>query len=610
MAGFTVCRIFLFNPYGKTGIRLMDIKRILVATSLSAAILIGFDYFVPQHAKKDAETQTSEQTQGKKPEAGKVSTLPVAAPGGAPANGPTVPAGPAGQIAIEGPDATGSFNLRGARFDNLVLTHYRETLDKNSPLVRLLESGEGPQPSFVQLGWQAPAGSTLKLPDSSTDWSSDDKTLSPGHPVSMRWDNGQGLVFRIEIKLDRRYLFAITQSVENKAGAPVALTPFQRVERDYKPVETGGMIVQEGPLSVVNNRLDEESYKTMRKGATKPDNTAWSADGVGGWAGITDKYWLTAIIPDQKAAVSVRYRFVPDAKEGAYIVDTSSSQPIQIAPGSTVATTSMVFAGAKEVNLLDQYTDDLHIPYFYKAVDFGWFAFLTRPMFHVLHWLYSHVGNFGIALLILTLIIKLILYPLATKSFASMARMRTLAPRIQAIREHNKGDQLAQNQQIMALYKEEGVNPAGGCLPLLIQAPVAFCLYKVLNITIEMRHAPFYGWIRDLSAPDPTNIFNLFGLLPFNPSFMPEMLHIGIWPILFGFTIWLMQRQSMVSMDPAQQKIMQFMPVIYTIFLGRISAGIIIYYTWNNVLSYGQQKLIQSQIDRAQKKGGKAVSKS
>ncbi len=411
----TTCFILI----GKTGIRLMDIKRIIVATSLSAAIVVGFDYFVPQHAKKDVETRTSQQAQGKTPDAGgKVSALPVAAPGGAPANSPAAATAPAGHIAIEGPDATGSFSLRGARFDNLVLTHYHETIEKNSPLVRLLENVEGPQPSFVEIGWQAPAGSTLRLPDANTDWSSDDKTLSPDHPVTLQWDNGQGLLFRIEIKLDRRYLFDITQSVQNQAGGPVSLTPYQRVERDYKPVETGGMIVQEGPLSVVNDRLDEESYKTMRKGATKADNAAWSADGVGGWAGITDKYWLTAVIPDQKAAVSVRYRFVPNAKEGSYIVDTQSSQPVQIAPGSTVQTTSMVFAGAKEVNLLDQYTNDLHIPYFYKAVDFGWFAFLTRPMFHVLHWLYDKFGNFGIALLALTLIIKLILYPLATKSFA------------------------------------------------------------------------------------------------------------------------------------------------------------------------------------------------
>ncbi|GBQ15661.1 membrane protein insertase YidC [Swaminathania salitolerans] len=599
----------------------MDIKRIIVATCLSAAILIGFDYFVPQHAKDDVETPSSSQTQPAKPApSGKISALPAPVPGGPPANATDMPRKDAGKIAIEGPDATGAISLRGARFDSLVLTHYRETLDKDSPLVRLLEPQGGPQPSFVEIGWQAPAGSTIRLPDADTDWTSSDTVLSPDHPVTMQWNNGQGLVFRIAIRLDRRYLFAVTQTVQNDSGQPVALTPFQRVERDYKPVETGGMIVHEGPLSVMNDRLDEETYKTMRKGATKPDNAAWSAQGVGGWAGLTDRYWLTAVIPDQKAAVTAQYRYIPGRTDGAYIVDTRSSQPIQIATGSAVQTASMVFVGAKEVNLLDQYTNDLHIPYFYKAVDFGWFAFLTRPMFHILHWLYSHVGNFGIALLILTLIIKLILYPLATKSFASMARMRTLAPRIQAIREHNKGDQMAQNQQIMALYKEEGVNPAGGCLPLLVQAPVAFCLYKVLNITIEMRQAPFYGWIRDLSAPDPTTIFNLFGLLPFNPSFLPEMLHVGVWPILFGITIWLMQRQSMVSMDPAQQKIMQFMPVIYTIFLGRLSAGIVIYYTWNNVLSYGQQKLIQMQIDRGQKggsagkndggKGGKAVGKS
>lgn len=570
----------------------MEIKRIIVATVISALILLGFDYFVPQHPKEPAKP-ASEVTQK--------ANQPAGVPGpSAPRNtDAAAPSTPAARVPIRDPETTGSIDLRGARIDDLVLTKYRETLAKDSPFVRLLEKATGPQPAFVTFGWMNASGGQQPLPDATTDWTAEGDALSPGHPVTLHWDNGQGLVFRIRIAFDRNYLFDVTQSVENRTGQPVSLVPYQRIERDYKPEDTGGWIVHEGPLSVMNNRLNEDSYKSMRKAGDKANHQSYDASGDGGWGGITDKYWLTAIVPDAKAPVTVHYRYLPDAGAGAYVVDFTARAPLQVAAGATLTTPARLFAGAKEVELLDTYTNALHIPYFYKAVDFGWFAFLTRPMFHVLHWLYGILGNFGLALLALTLIVKLILYPLATKSFSSMARMRTLQPRVQAIRESSKGDPMAMNQQIMALYREEGVNPAGGCLPILIQAPVAFCLYKVLNITIEMRHAPFYGWIRDLSAPDPTNIFTLFGLIPWDPTTLSAMLHIGIWPLLFGVTIWLMQRQTMVTMDPAQARIMQFMPVLYTLFLGRLSAGIVIYYTWNNILTFAQQSLIQHRANTA-----------
>ncbi|CAI9119409.1 membrane protein insertase YidC [Brytella acorum] len=577
----------------------MEMKRIIVAVALSFAILIGFDYFVPNHPKDDPAKQKTSQTE---PQKKKETPLGVPASSSPSNTADAAPASEAARLHVEGPDVQGSINLRGARFDDLVLTHYHETLDKGSPLVRLLEKREGTEPSFVEVGWQNAPGSSAKLPDENTDWSTSDKELSPDHPVTLHWDNGQGLLFSIVLTIDRRYMAEVTQKVENHSEQPVSLIPYQRVERDFTPVETGGWIVHEGPLSVINNRLNEDSYKNMRKGASNPGNQSWGANGTGGWGGITDKYWLTAVVPDQTAPVSIHYQYLPQGEGGSYRVEFTSQAPQSVAAGASLETGSRVFAGAKEVELLDDYTNELKIPYFYKAVDFGWFAFLTRPMFHILHWLYGHIGNFGLALMVLTLIVKLILYPLATRSFTSMARMRALSPRIQAIREHAKSDPTAMNQQIMALYREEGVNPAGGCLPILIQAPVAFCLYKVLNITIEMRHAPFFGWIRDLSAPDPTNIFNLFGLIPFDPTHLSEMLHIGIWPILFGGTIWLMQRQSSITMDPAQQRMMQFMPILYVFFLGRLSAGIVIYYTWNNVLTFAQQSLIQHRTKVADSK--------
>ncbi|GAJ27579.1 membrane protein insertase YidC [Acidomonas methanolica] len=579
----------------------MEIKRIILATVISALILLGFDYFVPQHPKDaDKAAQKIEQAQ-----------TPAGVPGpGAPADvAAAAPTSPEMRIPIRDPDTTGSIDLRGARLDDLVLTKYHETLAKDSPFVRLLEKRDGPQPSFVTFGWLNAAGAALRLPDATTDWTAEGDALSPGHPVTLRWDNGQGLVFSIRIAFDRNYLFDVTQSVENKSGRQVSLIPYQAVERDYLPADAGSTfleIVHQGPLSVMNDRLYEDSYKSMRKGGAMPGGQSWGANGDGGWGGITDKYWLTAVVADAASPVSLHYLYTP---EGGYRVEFTAQAPLPVANDATLTTPSRVFAGAKEVELLDTYTNELHIPAFYKAVDFGWFAFLTRPMFHVLHWLYGILGNFGLALMALTLIVKLILYPLATKSFSSMAKMRTLQPRVQALREANKGDPMAMNQQMMALYREEGVNPAGGCLPLLIQAPVAFCLYKVLNITIEMRHAPFFGWIHDLSAPDPTNIFTLFGLIPWDPTTLSPLLHIGIWPILFGGTIWLMQRQSTVSLDPAQARVMQFMPLFYVFFLGRLSAGIVVYYTWNNVLTALQQHVIQRRANALATSGRKVAAR-
>lgn len=576
----------------------MEIKRTLIALTLAAAVLFGFDYFVPKPAYKTppAATKMVDAKGGDKAPAGAPSAMGVTAP-------TVAPSGPARRVTFTSPAMTGSVSLRGARIDDVSLTQYRETLDKNSPNVRLLESAHGKHPGFIEIGWRQAPGEALKLPNAQTEWTGDSPRLDPDYPLTLRWDNGAGLIFSIKISLSRKYLFSIAQTVENNTGHAVSVVPFARTERDYKPDDEGSFIVHEGPIAVVNDRLNEGSYKDMRKGVENPDHVAWAADSHGGWAGITDKYWLTASIPDQKDDVAVRYQFQGEEEGGEYAVDVAAARPVTIAPHQSSLRSSAVFVGAKEVTLLDDYTNQLHIPYFYKAVDFGWFAFLTRPMFHVLHWLFGLVGNFGIALLIMTLIIKVILYPLATKSFASMARMRVLAPKIQAIRESSKDDQMAMNQKIMTLYKEEGVNPAGGCLPLLVQAPVAFCLYKVLNITIEMRHAPFFGWVRDLSAPDPTNIFNLFGLIPFNPTIITPMLQVGIWPLLFGITIWLMQKQSTVTMDPTQQRVMQFMPVLYTFLLGRLSAGIVIYYTWNNILSYFQQRIIQARVEAAAKRG-------
>lgn len=555
----------------------MDIRRVILATVLSALVLIGFEYFMPE------EHKTSSAIQGK--------TTAITAP-------PTENDQPRvtdreeapSRLPIDAVDVVGSVNLRGARLDDLVLRGYHETVRPDSPLVRVLEARNEKEPTYVEFGWYGSPGQTIKLPDAHTLWTTSAPKLGSDAPVVLTWNNGGGLTFEIDLSVDRDYMFTVTQKVRNTTGAAVSLVPFSRVVRGYTPVETGGMLVHEGPISVIDGKLGEESYKSLRDGSTAPNFVSWSKAGTGGWAGITDKYWLAAVVPDQKEEVGGTYGF--DTPAGAYQVGFTGQKPLVAAPDAEIQTTSHVFAGAKEVRLLERYQHEMNIPDFWKAVDFGWFAFLTRPVFFVLDWLYQFFGNFGLALLTFTLIVKAVFFPLASKGFRSAAAMRDIAPRMKELRERYKDDPVQMNQQVMQLYKKEGVNPASGCLPLLIQAPVFWCLYKVLYVTIEMRHAPFVGWIHDLSAPDPTNIFNLFGLLPFDPTVVSSWLLLGAWPILYGITIWLMQRINPATVDPAQKPVFIMMPFIFTFFMARQPVGLVIYYCWNNLLTMAQQYTI------------------
>lgn len=560
----------------------MEIKRIIAATILSALILIGFDYFMPK-PHQDSHPAVTQTAATQSP-----STPAQAAPSEA-APEQTVTAR---RIAITSEDVQGSLNLKGALLDDAVLTKYRATLAKDSPLVRLLDKPGSEHPNFFVIGWNNASGSNAKVPDLNTVWSSADEALSPGHPVTLKWDNGEGLIFTIQISIDEHYMFSVVQSVENHSAQPVALVPFQRVQRDYQAAE-GFWTAHEGPIAVMDGRLNDETYKNVRKGAEHPDHTFWAKTGTGGWGGISDKYWLTAVAPEATAAVTASFAYVP-GNPGSYQIGFAPQAPQQVMPNGTITQASHLFAGAKVPSLLQGYSRDLHITDFDKAIDFGWFSFLTRPILYLLHWLYLHLGNFGLALMALTLIVKIVLFPLASKAATSSARMRLLAPKIKEIREKNKDDPMVMNQKVMALYREEGVNPASGCLPVLIQAPIFFCLYKMLNISIDERHAPFFGWIRDLSVPDPTNIFNLFGLIPFDPTVYFSFLHISVWGAALGVTFWLLQRQTMVSMDPAQARIMQFMPLVYVFVMSGFPASLLVYYTWNNLLTFAQQTFIQS----------------
>ncbi|MXV44106.1 membrane protein insertase YidC [Saccharibacter sp. 17.LH.SD] len=562
-------------------------KRTLLAIVISAIVLVGFNYFYPKpQDHQAAPAQSSSVAQA-------TSSNHVPLPPSQKAAAEAVQSVPDRRITIAGKDVRGTFNLHGARFDDLVLTQYRETLAKDSPLVRLLEQAGSQSPSYVVVGWQNMPGYATVLPDQNSLWESDGGELSLEHPVTLQWNNGAGVTFRIRLTLDEHYMFGIDQEIDNQSGQPISVYPFQRVQRDYLPADTGSFTAYEGPIAVMNGKLADNGYKSLRKGSDQPDHVSWQATGLGGWGGITDKYWLTAIGADPAQAVTVRYAYVPQGDAGSYQITFSRRDPQIIQNGATLGYTSHLFAGAKVTSLLHYYDKKFGLTSFDKAIDFGWFGFLTRPILYLLHWLYVHIGNFGLALMALTLIVKIVLFPLAYKATVSSARMRMVAPKIAEIREKYKDDPMGMNQRVMGLYKEEKINPAGGCLPVLIQAPIFFCLYKMLNLSIDERHAPFFGWIKDLSVPDPTNLLNLFGLIPFDPTHIASFLHLSIWGAALGITFWILQRESMVSMDPAQARIMRFMPLVYVFVMSSFPAGLLVYYTWNNLLTFLQQIYIQ-----------------
>jgi YidC/Oxa1 family membrane protein insertase len=492
----------------------------------------------------------------------------------------------------------GSISLLGARLDDLVLTDYRETLEPGSPDVRLLEPRSEEHPYYVQYGWSAAPGEQVKLPDNDSVWKGSADTLSAGHPVTMSWDNGAGLTFQIALSVDDDYMFTVQQSVKNTTGQPVKLFPWARIRRDYTPQVAGYYILFEGLLGVVDGRLQETTYSNAKSEGEKKNGIAYEAPATGGWAGITDKYWLTSLVPDQSVASRVNFRHTSENGDH-YQVDYVTQEPQTVAPGGEASLPSRLFAGAKIVRLLDRYQAEDHIPNFDKAVDFGWFYFLTKPIFYCLDWLNSLLGNFGLAILVFTVFAKALFFPLANYSYRSMSKMKLLAPKMQALRERFKEEPQRMQQEMMAMYRTEKVNPASGCLPMVVQIPVFFSLYKVIFVTIEMRQAPFFGWIHDLSAVDPTNIFNLFGLIPFDPAAISPWLHLGAWPIIMGGTMWLQMKLNPPPPDPVQARMFQFMPIIFTFMLASFPAGLVIYWSWNNLLSIAQQWLIMRRTQLA-----------
>jgi len=590
----------------------MDNRRLLYAISISLAILVLFQvlgsYILPPpHQKRPGQTQTpTTQTATSGTAGSTTSGVPAPSAGATPKTAPgsnaaaTAASASAPRLSINAPLIKGSMSLRGARLDDLVLTHYHETVKKTSPLVRLLSHAGSAKSYYVQFGWDAAPGTNLAVPGPDTVWTSSGGDLTPDHPVTLSWNNGAGVTFELKLAVDSQYMFTVQQRVINKSGAKIDVYPWSRVRRDYLPEEAGSFTLHKGPIGVFEGTLHEMGYSGVKSGGKHPEagqapGTAFQATNIGGWAGITGKYWLTALVPSQGREMIGAYRYLADPAHpdhGGYQVDYMTAKPIDAAPGATASTTMHVFTGAKVLHILSGYETKYHIPLFERAIDFGWFYFLTKPIFMALDYLAAMFGNMGVAIIVFTVVLKMFLFPLVRTSYRSMGRMRAITPKVQEVRERYKDDQVQQQKEIMALYKAEGVNPAAGCLPMLPQIPIFFSLYKVIFISIGMRHAPFVLWIHDLSAEDPTNIFNLFGLIPFDPSTLSPFLHLGILPIIMGITMWGQQKLNPPPPDPTQAKMMQLMPVIFTFMLGRFAAGLVLYYCVNNTLTIIQQWLI------------------
>ena len=489
------------------------------------------------------------------------------------------------RIKIDAPRLHGSIALTGGLIDDVTMIDYHKTVDPKSAEIVLLSPRGSTNAYYTGYGWTGAEGQPM--PGLDTPWTADRDTLTAEAPVTLTWDNGQGLIFKRIISIDANYMFTIEQQVENNTDKALTLYPFGLLSRYGTPETTDFYILHEGLLGVVDGKLQEMNYSDV-----KDEPAGISAETTGGWVGITDKYWLATLIPNQSDKVQTRFLHRKEGLVDVYQADFLGA-PVLVPAKGSAASQSHMFAGAKEVNLLDGYADKFGIINFDLAIDFGWFYFLTKPIFLALLWIHAHVGNLGVSILLLTVAIKILFFPLANKSYVSMSKMKKLQPQMVKLRERFSEDKVKLNQEMMALYKKEKVNPASGCLPILLQIPVFFALYKVLFVTIEMRHAPFFGWIQDLSAPDPTTIFNLFGLIPFTP---PDFLMIGIWPLIMGISMFIQQRLNPQPADPIQAKIFLFMPILFTFLLATFPAGLVIYWAWNNTLSILQQWVIMRRM--------------
>jgi YidC/Oxa1 family membrane protein insertase len=586
-----------------------DNKNTIIAIVLSAIVLIAWQFFVglPQQKARQEQLQVQQhqkqqQNRAAQPSENAQPAQPPAQPGPPRPLGQTAQA-PAGaavsraaalktspRIPISTDSLQGSIDLKGARIDDLALVKFHETVDPKSPPIVLLSPSGSADPFYAEFGWTGAPDAKLILPTANTVWTqAGSGALRVGHPVTLTYDNGQGLEFRRTISVDDKYLFTIKDEVVNKSANPVTLYPYGLISRHGTPKTLGYYILHEGLIGYLgSDGLQEYTYN---KAAEKK---AVNFNVTNGWLGFTDKYWAATLLPDPRAHLTAHFSTGKlgdkETYQTDYLLDAKT-----VAPGATATAAARLFAGAKEQRVINDYEENLHINRFDLLIDWGWFYFITKPLFKVIDYFYRLVGNFGLAILIVTVLIKVAFFPLANKSYASMAKMKAVQPQMTALRERYPDDKAKQQQELMALYKKEKINPLAGCLPIAIQIPVFFSLYKVLFVTIEMRHAPFFGWIHDLSSPDPTNVFTLFGLIPFDPTVVPvvgHFLHLGLWPLIMGVTMWAQMKLNPSPPDPTQAMIFNWMPVIFTFMLASFPAGLVIYWAWNNSLSVAQQSII------------------
>ena len=574
-----------------------DHRNMILAIALSMIVLFGWQFFIagPQLEQAQRQAELAQQQQAAAdnglatPATPGETVVPQQASGTFATREQALEASV--RVPIDTPALAGSINLTGARLDDLRLKQYQETVDPASPIITLLTPSGAPGGYYAEQGWVPVSGSQIEVPSASTVWTLESgTTLAAGRPVTLSWDNGAGLVFKRTISVDTHYLFTVSQTVENTTGGDIALYPYARIVRQGHPQLQNFFIQHEGPLGVLStHNLVSKSYGDLvNEGQLDFAST-------GGWLGITDKYWATAVLSVPEAPINARFSATTDNGLATYQTSFVESAPVVVPAGGTAAAQSYVFAGAKETYIIDGYERDFGFDRLELFIDWGWFHFITRPLFDLIQFLNGILGNFGLAILAVTVIVKAVFFPLANRSYASMAAMRRVQPEMKSIQERFKDDRAAQQQAMMELYKKEKINPLSGCWPVLIQIPVFFALYTVIFISLEMRHAPFFGWIRDLAAPDPTNIFTLFGLIPWDPTVVPFLgafLHLGIWPILMGLTMWVQMRLNPPPPDPTQAMIFNWMPVIFTFMLGMFPAGLVIYWAWNNFLSILQQYFI------------------
>jgi YidC/Oxa1 family membrane protein insertase len=587
-----------------------DNKNTILAIVLSALVLLGWQYFFAAPQEKARQEQLQLQAQQQKQNVPTPDQPRPAQPQGqsqvpGQATAPSSPTDRRAALASSPriPIATdtlqGTIALKGGRIDDLALVKFRETTDPKSPPIFLLSPSGTGDPFYAEFGWTGAAGANVKLPTSETVWKQvGSGGLGVGRPVTLTYDNGEGLEFRRTISVDDKYLFTIKDDVSNKGESPVTLFPYALISRHGIPPTAGYYVLHEGLIGVLGESgLQEFTYKNVE------DKKSVSWDVTNGWLGITDKYWAATLLPDTSARLKARFSTsmlgTVRTFQTDYLLDAQT-----IGPGATGSANARLFAGAKEVSIvginfpfvgIGGYNKALGLNHFDLLIDWGWFYFITKPMFVAMDFFFRLLGNFGLAILMVTVLVKVIFFPLANKAYASMAKMKAVQPQMMALRERYANDKAKQQQELMELYKREKINPLGGCLPIVIQIPVFFALYKVLFVTIEMRHAPFFGWIHDLSAQDPTNIFNLFGLIPVDPTILPLLgpfLHLGIWPIIMGITMWVQMKLNPAPPDPTQAMIFNWMPLLFTFMLASFPAGLVIYWAWNNLLSVVQQSVI------------------